>query len=477
MAELREIPSNIAGTIEARRSASLGWRRCICELVDNSIDADARAIHVRLSKSRGVTMRDDGSGIEDILKALTDGETTKKGRHKIGRWGVGLKDAAMWTAIEIRVRSVCGKKERTGSMDFDECIRHGKFEGMFEDRDSVDPSCTEITMHPLLKDRRLPSRSEADSLARDLSFIYHPFISENSTIRLFLNETEVQIHPFRRPRLDPETIEFNDQVGGKSFSVTAGVVTDGEPNPHPGFHLVFGKRVIADAKTDRASGQYAIGRFFGEIRLGEGWILERNKDNVFESRLLDELYDVVLARCGKSLAASDTRGTDIRSKAVESELTRWLAESTGLDPTGVLGEEKRPGPHTTEGTVNPKGTGARRRQAENVLDMPEKDVRKRHGSKNSDKRPKGYVVKFDRLPPDIIGDTKALNPIVVLLNADHPWVKAHRGSVDTLKAVTSALIATHTVQAEQWQNDFRRQLSRLLADPTVADASLIEGAA
>jgi hypothetical protein len=64
----------------------------LCEIIDNSIDAGAS--HVSVSELNGdVVMTDNGSGFENIPQALIIGESTKFG--KIGRFGVGLKDASI----------------------------------------------------------------------------------------------------------------------------------------------------------------------------------------------------------------------------------------------------------------------------------------------------------------------------------------------------------------------------------------------
>src|SRR5689334_22315277 len=79
--------------------ARLGYSvpEAIADLVDNSIDAKASRVLVRIvrtdEKIQRVLIADNGEGMNDsiLLEAMRFGSRTEKGVRALGKYGIGLK--------------------------------------------------------------------------------------------------------------------------------------------------------------------------------------------------------------------------------------------------------------------------------------------------------------------------------------------------------------------------------------------------
>src|SRR5215831_5102639 len=83
----------------------------IADLVDNSIDAGARNVHIRFTRSGPRLIRlciaDDGNGMtkEQIELAMQFAARRRYGRNDLGMFGVGLKTASLSQAESVVVAS------------------------------------------------------------------------------------------------------------------------------------------------------------------------------------------------------------------------------------------------------------------------------------------------------------------------------------------------------------------------------------
>jgi hypothetical protein len=93
--------------------ARLGYSvpEAIADLVDNSIDAKARRVLVRIvrtdEKIHRVLIADNGEGMNDgtLLEAMRFGSRTEKGPSALGKYGIGLKAASLSQAKIVTVLS------------------------------------------------------------------------------------------------------------------------------------------------------------------------------------------------------------------------------------------------------------------------------------------------------------------------------------------------------------------------------------
>jgi len=101
----------------------LGYRfaDAVADLVDNSLDAGARNVHVRFVHStsgiHSVVIADDGAGMNDgeLKEAMRFGSKSVKSGSHLGKYGIGLKSASLSQADKVTVlsrrgRAACGRR-------------------------------------------------------------------------------------------------------------------------------------------------------------------------------------------------------------------------------------------------------------------------------------------------------------------------------------------------------------------------------
>lgn len=178
----------------------------IAELVDNSLQASATAVHVRVAADERrttnpieITVTDNGSGMDTdaLAKALTFGGSTRFGdRSSLGRYGMGLPNGALSRARRVEVYSWTDKRMWMGWLDVDEMVRSGH--RTLPPIDEVEtppfqPDSKTGTVVRLLRCDRLEYRRVSTiekHLTTDLGRIYRDFLRAGLDLRL--NETLIE---------------------------------------------------------------------------------------------------------------------------------------------------------------------------------------------------------------------------------------------------------------------------------------------
>ena len=105
--------SNPVGMLRVHQAHPYHLGQCIADLVDNSYDAHATKIDVRiaLTKERRmyVLILDNGDGIpkDEWKKIMTLGLERKRGNTDLGVYGVGLKLSSLSQAHEVKASQRC----------------------------------------------------------------------------------------------------------------------------------------------------------------------------------------------------------------------------------------------------------------------------------------------------------------------------------------------------------------------------------
>jgi hypothetical protein len=92
-----------------------GLADAVADLVDNSIDADAKNVHIRFIRSdtgiHSVIIADDGNGMTsvELREAMRFGSRSSKSGTELGKYGIGLKSASLSQADKVTVLSRRGK--------------------------------------------------------------------------------------------------------------------------------------------------------------------------------------------------------------------------------------------------------------------------------------------------------------------------------------------------------------------------------
>src|SRR4029453_17246954 len=106
MSREEKLPPNYARLDKALRSIGYSFDASVADIIDNSIDAQARNVLVRFILHRerplDLIIWDDGYGMtEDTLKeAMRFGADVKEELDRLGKFGLGLKLASLSQAKE-----------------------------------------------------------------------------------------------------------------------------------------------------------------------------------------------------------------------------------------------------------------------------------------------------------------------------------------------------------------------------------------
>lgn len=104
-------------------NANLPWWKALAELVDNSLDAGATRVVIDIT-NRVLTVADDGSGCEDITSVFKLGDHRRRKTSKLGRYGIGAKDAWLSCADTMEVVTCCGKQEASMKVNYNEWMQN-----------------------------------------------------------------------------------------------------------------------------------------------------------------------------------------------------------------------------------------------------------------------------------------------------------------------------------------------------------------
>jgi hypothetical protein len=136
MSQLYELLPDAARVVEGLRDTGYQFNTAVADVVDNSIAAEAKHIHVFLKQDfRGnITLRiyDDGTGMteSDLLNAMRYGAKVRPSKASLGKFGLGLKTAS--TAYCRRLVAVSRDKANspliTAVWDLDHVKEKNKWE-------------------------------------------------------------------------------------------------------------------------------------------------------------------------------------------------------------------------------------------------------------------------------------------------------------------------------------------------------------
>ena len=431
-----DIGGRASRILHAMAAQNLSWAQAIAELIDNSFDAGATRVDIRLhSNPRAIEIADDGEGVADIERMLRLGDHVDQGggRVKLGMYGVGLKDAWLWVGKRIEIETV--HRGRRGVLDLstdqisDEWKAH---DPTYSDAGKADPG-TRLTLF-LSKDRRLPNPEAWDRIAT----VFSPALSEGKQITI-RKSGDARRKPLKSVDL-PEFVDGVDDefdVDGRHVSMHIGIVADVASKASGQFWLVYGHRVIA--MTALGAGGYSTCGMAGRITLGQGWKLTRNKDDLGSHR--DELAAAIFKRIEPLLKKNDQLSEDVELAEIKRKVEHWLDGAISS-----ARKEKRASPSNEVGAVLPASTGRKRRKAKQTQDG-EGSIEAQGGkSKN------GFILDWFHSTENTIGQFEPLT-CRVRLNRLHPFVKAAKesGNAAAIYGVAIAVLTYHVVAEPEGQ--------------------------
>lgn len=327
----------------------------VCELVDNAFDANAQAVRLSWPGDKVFVIEDDGHGVKNLEQMLTLGGNRERDVGNLGYFGVGAKQALIWMWGVSEITSVCGQSRSSVKADWEQIARglapypsqatiqleHGDF----------GPSGTRLRCRSDRKYYDIPG------LAASLGATYTPGLEQGKRL-LVMSTGELIPVPCRKWPKVTECIDDVVNVADRKIRIRMGIVADGENNPYSnGFSFEYSYRVIKE--TWLGSNGHNTSRIAARITLlGNDWLLSTNKDDFAEYK--DEIAEAITNRCDGLL----TKASQASMTWEDDQFNRELADMV----RGGNNREKRPNEGFNSGTVEPKYSGRKRRNASVVSD-------------------------------------------------------------------------------------------------------------
>jgi hypothetical protein len=406
-------------------NAKRSWRVVLAELIDNALDAGARAVTVGISKT-ALSVEDDGRGCGDAgLRAMvTLGDHQQNDSTRSGMYGVGGKHAVLaiggvdstltisTTRAEDRARLVVRWADlaQTG-WRLDAPVKSPRGE---------EPTGTRIEVRPVIKG--LLTGKSLDRLLGDLGDIYTPALESGVSL--------IVARRVLRPCALPELRQWVDvrvDVKGKTARGRVGIVAEGVRNDKPGIAYRHGFRLIE--RSNRGCGDYPPTRIAGYIDLDDSWTRSTNKDTLHGA---EDLYEAIYDQILDLLKEAETATYALSSSALLSEVADSVNARLGLPDRKAVRRARR----QKEGTVTPTGTGGRHTQA--AEDQPGTTFSSRRGRSSGrinvavDHRGEGEPYAH------VSGGRRATT---ITLNLDVPMVRQAHDSFDRSMLATLVFAA------------------------------------
>lgn len=342
-------------------ASTLGWYKAFAELVDNAFDADADAVEIVCNlKSKYLSVSDNGSGTLHPLMLLRYGD--RQGVGKVGRYGVGAKDAILWLCKSTgvtQIESVCQDVLRTARVDWGEIVKTGTWRA--SERSDSPGNRPRGTIIKCLNVNRGMNRGTISGIKEDLGYWFYPAIIGGKRIELTVDGARHLIPPYYPPAYE-DSIDVEDEINGKSFRIHAGIVKDGQDNPRPGIAYIYKHRVICH--NGKACGNFSTTRFTGAVHLDGKWKLSRNKDDIVSG--VDELNKSILGWCSDLLSKAHEKSRTVELSDLEDAMSKSLTEALRSSQDEVRAKRKRKKNAAVEPATEPTGRGAKHERAKAV---------------------------------------------------------------------------------------------------------------
>lgn len=417
--------------IASMQATDIPWAEALSELIDNSLDAKAKEINITFTEDNSVTVEDDGSGCDDLEAMLSLGSHSGRSTADLGRYGVGLKNAAASLANELAVTTYKGGVRRHVRVVWSDLIKQETWEAESLEEKAGSQTGTFIKLEKL--SRRRPGNI---ALYDELSSTFSPAIESGVVITLD-NEPLTA----RKKYKFSECLERTTWLDGVGYRAFGGILAEGTHTHGEGpFVLAYKHRILGS--TSEPCGDFNTSdRFICYVELLESekgiWTLKKHKDGLIETDVAKWLYDQLKDYYSPMLERLHKEGESLELKDIEAELNHDLLLSCG-----IIGRENRTRGNT-DGTAEPADTEKKRLTAEKVSD--EGEVTQRNPTQRRPAR--GVSMTFGHLNGRIGKVDINGKRVQIILNLNHPAIaawkadKANRGLAYHLVALS--LLAGH----------------------------------
>ena len=206
----QEVPANPGRLIGAVANIGYDPEVALCDLIDNSIDANANFVKVSLEKenkeAEGVSdtvgafvIIDDGFGMDEktLISAFTLGTSRDYPSGSLGKFGLGLKSAGLSLGSEIvLISAMTGADPLCARLSIEEVERSGKYEidlgdipddlRKYWEEQSLESGTVLLVRQ--LNDNRPSYSAFSEYLQRYCSVIYHRFLErDEKQLKILVN--------------------------------------------------------------------------------------------------------------------------------------------------------------------------------------------------------------------------------------------------------------------------------------------------
>jgi hypothetical protein len=424
--------------------ANLKWAHVLGEWIDNAFDADAQNISFEFGSQPEKFLRiiDDGKGCKDPREMVRLGAHAQHKSTRLGRYGIGGKDAALWVGemqSMIRIRTFKDRIRRDFRVRWkDYAATNWHVNSPVESPAEPPEKGTTIIIEPRAKDA--PAGIYWANLLEELGYLYAPAIAEGRQIklkRIRAHEWDI-VKRWEPPKFQGEYIDKVINVEGRQARVYVGVVEEGCKNDRSGFTYHHEWRVIEKASSN-GCGPYNPANICGFVKLiDQTWPLTKNKDGV-SGDIAELLYQAVEEVSRPALE----RGEKLAKKLVSSHFEKIVDDQLNelIDKPDSKGKRKRKRRADSKPPGNPTGMGSKHEQSEN--EQPGDSFKSKKGS--------GFSITYSTLGKELVGQIKGQ---FIILNKDNPVIaQCYRESNAAAIVVAACFVvaANHCILDENGQ--------------------------
>jgi hypothetical protein len=411
--------------ISSLTHTDISWPEALSEIVDNSLDQAATKVHITFSPDT-VSVADNGNGCANIESMLRLGSHRKTDTTRLGRFGVGLKNAAVGKARVLQIETRHNGIKRKATVDWDELKASGGWSSIVSDETKTNEASG--TVVDLIYIHNEPLVQKVNNA---LAFTFAPALWNEASIVVWKNGESIAVEPWHIPKMThtveaTETRKDNGTTCG--FKVKAGIVDSNDRDP---FILSYGHRIIGGT-SEPMMDMRTSSRFMAFVELTGEWPLLKHKDGLRDSPAAEWLYEALFQSCRELIEMVQREGETLEIKEIEANLEIALGFKRG--------KARRTNGGELSGGVEPKDTKRKVREASLVDGDGDTDEKKSKRSRT------GITLTYDRLSGDSVGkvDMNAKR-ICIVLNELHPFVSECLKARDkeSLQMTCLSILAAH----------------------------------
>lgn len=404
-------------------------RVLLAELIDNALDKRAMTIRI-YRRDDELIVEDNGAGVSDMRALLQWGRHSKaEGSRTMGRFGIGLKHAAIWLAEGMEVQTRHRNHRYSLSVEWAQIIESGRWRTLLPAPIAdAGESYTHFSFGPLR-----PSRyKNIGGCEKVLSYEYTPALQRGVVIAL----DDYTLQPVPLPPLE-SMVELDQDLHGRHFRLKAGLKVKGTAPDRHGVDVAYLDRIILQGDCYGLK-DYSPQHFYAYLELLDDWdskwTMSTHK-NYFEQR--DDLYEYLFPYIEPLLQAADERGDIIELDGIRDKALEALASIKRIR------EKRKRGAAT--GTAQPTNDGKQRENAKKTdPNAPGSVLDRLHGVLD---------LRFDCHDPNKIGEVQETKTATIIsLNPEFEVIRTRE--VGAVIVVALGLLSAHVIRNPERRNKF-----------------------